>query len=272
MLKPFTFCIGCTDKFSTFLLQETNPVPRNRDVVSAQLSVEKHVGSRAREVRKSALLQPDQPSVLEIAASEMKRFPDMDEETRRERITKEEQTVYSQAIHYTNRMVYLLIPMDYRPERTNGAAGGNRTITDHTSDLVSNSISNSVAESDSIDAESGFDDTEPNDNGLSVNKFLLRFVDKVCGESAVSESHLKSLHQMVPGVVAMQLEEMEKVSREVKRLPPIQKPKFHTPSLLPGEELVSSGLRVYLLPGGSCAFENILKNAKHHRHTSNVRT
>jgi hypothetical protein len=65
---------------------------------------------------------------------------------------------------------------------------------------------------------------------------------------------------------------MEKVSREVKRLPPIQKPKFHTPSLLPGEELVSSGLRVYLLPGGGGAFENILKNAKHHRRTSNVRT
>jgi myotubularin-related protein 5/13 len=209
--------------------------------------VEKHVGPRAREVRKSALLNPDQPSVLEIAASEMKRYPDMDPETRKSRMTKEEQTVYSQAIHYTTRMVCLLIPMDYRPERASGT--GNRTLTDHTSDLVSNSISNSVAESDSIDAESGFDDTEPNDNGLSVSKFVLRFVDKVCGESAVSESHLKSLHQMVPGVVAMQLEEMEKVCREVKRLPPIQKPKFHTPSLLPGEELVSSGLRIYLLPG-----------------------
>ena len=215
--------------------------------MSAQLSVEKHVGPRAREVRKSALLHPEQPSVLEIAASEMKRFADLDNDARRERITKEEQTVYSQAIHYTTRMVCLLIPMDDRPERSGG--GTNRTLTDHTSDLVSNSISNSVAESDSIDAESGFDDTEPNDNGLSVNKFVLRFVDKVCGESFVLDSHLKALHQMVPGVVAMQLEEMEKVWREVKRLPPIQKPKFHTPSLLPGEELVSSGLRIYLLPG-----------------------
>jgi myotubularin-related protein 5/13 len=83
---------------------------------------------------------------------------------------------------------------------------------------------------------------------------VLRFVDKVCGESAVSESHLKALHQMVPGVVSMQLEEMERVWREVKRLPPIQKPKFHTPSLLPGEELVSSGLRIYLLSGRGVCF------------------
>ena len=33
----------------------------------------------------------------------------------------------------------------------------------------------------------------------------------------------------------MHLEIMEAVSREAKRLPPIQKPKIHSPSLLPGE-------------------------------------
>merc|ERR1719209_1213807 len=109
--------------------------------------------------------------------------------------------------------------MDFKPER-----GNNKSITDHCSDLVSNSISISVAESDSVDAESGFDDTEPNDNGHSVTKFVTRFVDKVCGESSVSENHLKALHQMIPGVVAMHLESLDGVSREAKRLPPIQKP------------------------------------------------
>merc|ERR550519_104840 len=133
--------------------------------------------------------------------------------------------------------------MDFKPER-NG-----KSLADH-SDMISNSISNSVADTDSIDAESGFDDTEPNDNGLSVIKFVSRFVDKVCGESSVNDNHLKALHQMVPGVVAMHLETMEAVSREAKRLPPIQKPKFHSPSLLPGEELVCEGLRVYLLSDG----------------------
>ena len=55
---------------------------------------------------------------------------------------------------------------------------------------------------------------------------------------------------MVPGVVAMHLESMESVSREAKRLPPIQKPKFLNPSLLPGESLVCDPLRVYLLSDG----------------------
>ena len=55
---------------------------------------------------------------------------------------------------------------------------------------------------------------------------------------------------MVPGVVAMHLESMEAVSREAKRLPPIQKPKFLSPSLLSRESLVTDALRVYLLPDG----------------------
>ena len=76
--------------------------------------------------------------------------------------------------------------MDHKPDRHG------KNLTDHGSDLISNSISNSVADTDSIDAESGFDDTDtPNDNGLSVIKFVSRFVDKVCGESAISDNHLR---------------------------------------------------------------------------------
>jgi myotubularin-related protein 5/13 len=56
---------------------------------------------------------------------------------------------------------------------------------------------------------------------------------------------------MIPGAVAMHMEMLEAVGAEAKRLPPIQKPKIHLPSLLPGEELVTEhGLRVYLLPDG----------------------
>merc|ERR1719312_1788246 len=139
-------------------------------------------------------------------------------------------------------MVSVLIPMNFKPDKT---------LTDHHSDMISNSISNSVADTDSLDAESGFDDSDtPNDNGLSVIRFVSRFVDKVCGESSISDSHLRSLHQMVPGVVAMHLESIEAVAREAKRLPPIQKPKFLSPSLLPGESMVGEALRVYLLPDG----------------------
>ena len=226
-------------------IQDQNSFNSHHGVLSAQLSVEKHVGARARELRRSALINPDDPSVLEIAASEIKKLRSLDESVVKEKSVNEEQTVYAQAIHYTTRMVCVLIPMDFKPEK-NG-----KSLTDHHSDMISNSISNSVADTDSIDAESGFDDSDtPNDNGLSVIKFVSRFVDKVCGESSISDNHLKALHQMVPGVVAMHLESVEAVAREAKRLPPIQKPKFLSPSLLAGESLVCDPLRVYLMSDG----------------------
>ena len=59
----------------------------------------------------------------------------------------------------------------------------------------------SVAESDSFDAESGFDEAEVSDKGAGVIRFVTRFVDKVCTESGVTADHMKSLHQMVPGEV-----------------------------------------------------------------------
>ena len=184
---------------------------QDHGVISAQLSLEKHVGARARELRRSAILYPEQPSVLEIAASQIKKMRSLDEESVRDKAVSEEQTVYAQAAHYANRMVCVLVPLDFKQDR----AG--KTLTDHGSDMISNSISNSVADTDSLDAESGFDDTDtPSDNGLSVIKFISRFVDKVCGDSSVSDGHLKLLHQMVPDVVAIHLETIEAVAREAK--------------------------------------------------------
>jgi hypothetical protein len=59
--------------------------------------------------------------------------------------------------------------------------------------------------------------------GAAVIKMVSRFVDKVCTEGGVSAEHVRSLHQMVPGVVHMHIETLEAVHRESKRLPPIQK-------------------------------------------------
>jgi hypothetical protein len=88
------------------------------------------------------------------------------------------------------------------------------------------SMSYSVAESDSFDAESGFDEQEVNEVGASVVRWVTRFDDKVCAEAGVTQDHLKALHQMIPGVVAMHIETLEAVHRESKRLPPIQKVNF----------------------------------------------
>lgn len=80
--------------------------------------------------------------------------------------------------------------------------------------------SGSVCESD---VESGFAEPEPNEIGSKVIKMVSRFVDKVCTEGEVSEEHIRSLHQMIPGVVHIHIETLDGVNRESKRLPPIQK-------------------------------------------------
>jgi myotubularin-related protein 5/13 len=73
------------------------------------------------------------------------------------------------------------------------------------------------------DVESGFVEPEPNEIGNKVIKMVSRFVDKVCTEGEVREEHIRSLHQMIPGVVHIHIETLDGVNRESKRLPPIQK-------------------------------------------------
>ncbi|KAI5738379.1 hypothetical protein M8J77_006210 [Diaphorina citri] len=242
-----------------------------------------------------------EPSALEIAAEQMRLYPNLPPEKQKELAASEESTLYSQAIHYATRMVYLLVPLDvgggakthHRPDKRHPVPDDERLSNSMTNNIIitiwyiyrmvyllvpldvgggakthhrpdkrhpvpdderlSNSMTNksSVAESDSGDAESGFEETDPSGEvGAGVIRSVSRFVDRVCNEGGVSSEHIRSLHQMIPGLVSMHVEYLDMVHRESKRLPPIQKPKILTPSLLPGEELLFEGLRAYLLPDG----------------------
>lgn len=64
------------------------------------------------------------------------------------------------------------------------------------------------------------------------------------------EEHIKQLHQMIPGVVAMHVESLEAVYRESRGLQPILKSKPTRPTLMRGEDLVIDGMRGYLLQDG----------------------
>ncbi|CAH2010931.1 unnamed protein product [Acanthoscelides obtectus] len=189
-------------------------------------------------------------TALEIAAEQMRIWNAVDPEKQKELITCEENTMYSQAIHYANRMVYLLIPLDASIHH--GHHGHRRHSKQDLFDeeRASNSIANSVAESDSADAESGFEEQDTTETGAAVVRTVSRFIDKVCTEGGVTRDHVRNLHQMIPGVVHMHIETLEAVHRESKRLPPIQKPKILTPNMIVGEETIMEGLRVYLLPDG----------------------
>lgn len=198
--------------------------------------------------RSATLIKPPEPSALEIAAEQMRlqQSGQLSPEELEELASREESTVYSQAIHFANRMAALRVPLD---------ASRRTAPADAAADGRSNSnsiITNSVAETDSAcDGESGFGEEEAWEAvGAGVTKLVGRFVDKVCHDSGVTEEHVRALHQMVPGVVAIQQEMLEAVHRESKRLPPIPKPKMLVPSLLQGEELAMEGLRSYLIPDG----------------------
>ncbi|XP_070610727.1 myotubularin-related protein 5 isoform X3 [Erythrolamprus reginae] len=189
----------------------------------------------------------EEGSALDIAAVQCRLWPTMGREKQQELIQKEESTVFSQAIHYANRMSYLLLPLDTSKNRLlRGAALGDAESVSNS--LITSSIAGSVA--DSYDTESGFEDAESSDVANYVVRFINRFVDKVCTESGVTNEHLKGLHVMIPDIVQMHIETLDAVHRESKRLPPIQKPKLLQPNLLMGEESVMGGLRVYLVPDG----------------------
>uniref|UniRef100_A0ABM0M8D4 LOW QUALITY PROTEIN: myotubularin-related protein 13-like n=1 Tax=Saccoglossus kowalevskii TaxID=10224 RepID=A0ABM0M8D4_SACKO len=177
-------------------------------------------------------------SALEIAAEQIRQWPNQPKSKKLEMISNEESTVYSQAIHYANRMVFMRVPLDI--------SKGLKNMFSHEGE----SGSSNVSHSDSLEGESGFEEGDNTDPAGSVVRFISKFVDKVCSEGEVTPEHQKSLHQMIPGVVAMHIETLEAVNKESKRLPPIKKPKILKPSLLPGEELVLDGLRGYLIQDG----------------------
>uniref|UniRef100_A0AAV2IYG6 SBF1/SBF2 domain-containing protein n=1 Tax=Knipowitschia caucasica TaxID=637954 RepID=A0AAV2IYG6_KNICA len=159
-------------------------------------------------------------SALELASEQSRLWPTLNKELQCERMQKEESTVFSQAIHYANRMSYLLLPLDTSKNRLLRSSGLG-DVESVSNSYVTNSIAGSMAES--FDTESGFEDAESSDVANSVVRFINRFVDKVCNESGVTNEHLKALHTMIPDIVQMHIETLDAVHRESKRLPPIQK-------------------------------------------------
>ncbi|XP_028811744.1 myotubularin-related protein 13 isoform X3 [Denticeps clupeoides] len=235
-----TFYSEVQKQIRSLYLTVTTVAPQERLAITAKI----------REPQ-GTLLLPDpseaDPSAMALGAEQLRTWASLPKEKQLELVQNEESTVFSQAIHYASLMVYLLLPLDsskYRLLRTTP----NPDWESGSNSIVTNSIAGSVAES--FDTESGFEDLDSSDVAHSVSRFVSRFIDKVCTESGVTQEHVKSLHSMIPGIVAMQMETLEVVHRESRRLPPIQKPNILRPPLLPGEELVSEALRVVLDPDG----------------------
>lgn len=185
-----------------------------------------------------------EPSALEIAAKQMMDWPAIDKEKQQDLINSEESILYSQAVHYANRMVALLIPLDVRC----GVKKVKKMVRHMEDDT---SISNSVLESRSTHSDVCFEDhKDASETENAVVKQVCKFIDKVCNEGAVTHDHIKNLHSMIPGLVDMHAETLDIVCRESKRIPPVQKPKIQIPMMLLGEEIIGEPIRTVLLADG----------------------
>ena len=181
-------------------------------------------------------------NALRVTANELSKWNNFDEKMRTKLAEDEEKVVFSHIFDYTNRMINLLCPMELNKN--------NRRIGPQDMS-ASNSIANSYADSDSIDAESGFEDQEHVEKGEDVTKFVLRFADKVSSETRITEDHIKSVNQMIRGAVPMHIEQLEDVTAHALKLPNIFKARIVAPPLLPREEMITpNGLRAYLISDG----------------------
>ncbi|CAG2109658.1 unnamed protein product, partial [Medioppia subpectinata] len=207
--------------------------------------------------RASNLQQSLELSALEIAAEQMRLGPQLTPEKLETLVIDENSVVFAQVIRYADRMVAMRVPLDAAHKTFKGSSeSDNTSISNLTNSNAYDGGSGSNG-SNNNDNESGFEEDNHHSHSIShseiaanVIKFVTRFADKVCTDSSVNEEHIKQLHQMIPQLVYMQMESLESVWRESKRLPPITKPKITTPNLLVGEELTLPGLRAYLIHDG----------------------
>ncbi|KAL1427201.1 hypothetical protein MTO96_017698 [Rhipicephalus appendiculatus] len=176
--------------------------------------------------RSATLIKPPEPNALEICAEQMRlqQSGQLSKEETEELSSREESTVYSQAIHYANRMAALRVPLD---------ASRRAAPADVAADGRSNSnsiVTNSVAETDSAcDGESGFGEEEAWEAvGAGVTKLVGRFVDKLPSSRKCSRLSIG----------------------RASACRPFPNPKCWCQGLLQGEELAMEGLRCYLIPDG----------------------
>ena len=90
--------------------------------------------------------------------------------------------------------------------------------------------------------------------GYAAWKFVGKFVDHVCMEGSLSDTQRQALHNNLAEVVSMQIQMMDTVYHESKRVPARSKPKLDSlrpELLLSGEMLVEpTPLRCHLVPDG----------------------
>ncbi|CAF1306921.1 unnamed protein product, partial [Didymodactylos carnosus] len=100
-----------------------------------------------------------------------------------------------------------------------------------------------------------FDMNDDETTDLVLN-FVKKFIDKICDEGGVTQAHQNSLHTKLFQTVQVQIEVLEKVYKETRRVAPIPKPILPRFIMIPEntEHEEYYALRSYLLPDGRDEF------------------
>ncbi|CAF3453250.1 unnamed protein product [Rotaria sp. Silwood1] len=209
-------------------------------------------------------------TAIEIAAEQMRLNAQKPSEEQHSIEDLEEQTLYALAIHYIQLMVYMKLPLDISSSTNirHSIYNHGSQITSGDADSVTSDFYHSandpfnVRDADetstvgSHDSGNGFDLNNDDQVTDLVLSFVRKFVDKICDESGVNTTHKNSLHTKLYQTVQIQIEVLEKVYRETRRVAPMPKPllpRFVTiPELFEHEESIA--LRSYLLPDGRDEF------------------
>lgn len=84
----------------------------------------------------SAADRGEEQTAMDLAAQQLRLWPSLSKEKQQELVKNEENTVFSQAIHYANLMVYLLVPLDTSKNKllrntpvTDWESGSNSIVT-----------------------------------------------------------------------------------------------------------------------------------------------
>ncbi|VDK62734.1 unnamed protein product [Cylicostephanus goldi] len=86
---------------------------------------------------------------------------------------------------------------------------------------------------------------------LQVVTWISRVIDRICSAAGLDPRLTEQLTQVIPGFVAVHIDNLEQVHAESRKLAPPPKSKLLTPVLLtPCERIIVGGLRCVLLPEG----------------------
>ncbi|XP_046862400.1 myotubularin-related protein 5-like [Xenia sp. Carnegie-2017] len=196
-------------------------------------------GIYPQDVSDSDLIVKDE--ALDIAAKQLGMWETFSKDSQKTYVTNEESIVFSKAIHFVNRMVYLMIPLSVSQMVKPKKRRQNDVILENTG------VGSVYGD---VHAGDHWEDDETDTIINEVTRFVIRFMDRVGTVAGISTDHLKSLYSLVPSVVTMHTESLEPVYREYKQLAPIRKAKIIRPAMLPLEEMQMDGLRCYLIPDG----------------------